>query len=427
MTAISRLLSRPIRLAIIAGVAAVGTSTYGITAASQNTAATAKSATTPSPFTAKPAALLNGAGLGAPVGVLHLDVRSARNSIAPNGPKANDPVTSFKWLIQEDTTGDPQQTTYLNSGGVVVTNPADGKPIDPCHPVSADIPDGDPNFPANCNWPSIHSMNAAPVVSEGDQTNWNNALALPTDGFHGAGTGLPTGTQAHPKKYLVSVLAGGYQLGGGHFTSPMNADVANGAFATVHVNLNPYPIPLGTMRIRVFNDNAGTNGQWDQESEAGLPGFSAKLSDYNGLVSVDYYGNPLCTTYVTSGGQTVIDKNGVPTVLKLGSGCVSDSQGDIVIPNLPPNRYGTSVVPPDGQTWIQTTTLEGNHDWDVWVQPNDTGFDTELVVGGEAVPFVDFGYVSPLALRTPVGVLPRLQRPSWHRERDRGHRRHQAH
>ena len=276
--------------------------------------------------------------------------------------------------------------------------------VDPCHPKSTDIPNGNPDFPNGCNWPSIHSMNAAPVVSEGDQTNWNNAFALPTDGFHGPGTGLPAGTAAHPKKYLVSVLANGYQLGGGHFTSPMNADAAGGTFATVHVNLNPYPIPLGTMRIRVFNDNAGTNGQWDQESEAGLPGFSAKLSDYNGLVSVDYYGNPLCTTYVTHSGQTVIDKNGVPTILKLGTGCVSDAQGDIVIPNLPPNRYGTSVVPPDGQTWIQTTTLEGNHDWDVWVQPNDTGFDTELVVGGEAVPFVDFGYVSPLALRTPATV-----------------------
>ncbi len=38
--------------------------------------------------------------------------------------------------------------------------------------------------------------------------------------------------------------------------------------------------------------------------------------------------------------------------------------------------------------WIQTTTLEGGHDWDTWNMEGSTGYDTELVVGGEATPFV---------------------------------------
>ena len=47
---------------------------------------------------------------------------------------------------------------------------------------------------------------------------------------------------------------------------------------------------------------------------------------------------------------------------------------------------------------MQTTTLEGGHDWDIWVQEGDTGYDTEQSLGGEPVPYVDFGFVSPKAL-----------------------------
>jgi hypothetical protein len=417
MTAIRRLLKRPTRLAIVAGIVAIGTSTYGVTAISQPTAATTTAAVAPNGITVASVVALNGSGTGAPTNALAIHVQASRDSLAPTGPRAGADVTTFKWLIQEDTTGDPQQSVLLGdpaslpdyltfAAGATVTTVVNGQTVnvDPCHPVSTDIPNGNLDFPNGCTWPSIHSMNAAPVVSEGDQTNWSTALTLPAD--DGAGHGLQAGTAAHPKRYLVSVTADGYQLGGAHFTVPMKADTAAAdAPATVHVALNPYPIPLGTMRIRVFNDNASTNGQWDQESEGGLAGFEAKLSDYNGLVSVDYYGNPLCTTYKTdAAGNTIVNKNGVPTVLKVGGHCLSDANGDIVIPNLPPNRYGTSVVAPEGQTWIQTTTLEGNHDWDVWVQPNESGYDTELVVGGEAVPFVDFGFVHPQTLAASTAV-----------------------
>ena len=45
------------------------------------------------------------------------------------------------------------------------------------------------------------------------------------------------------------------------------------------------------------------------------------------------------------------------------------------------------------QSWVQTTTLEGNHDWDTWLLEGSTGFDTEFVVAGEPFPFTIFGYV----------------------------------
>ncbi len=65
----------------------------------------------------------------------------------------------------------------------------------------------------------------------------------------------------------------------------------------------------------------------------------------------------------------------------------------LTIPNLGPNRYALSMVPPTGQSWVQTTTLEGNHDWDAWVMEGATGLDTEFVVAGEPFPATIFGYV----------------------------------
>ena len=67
----------------------------------------------------------------------------------------------------------------------------------------------------------------------------------------------------------------------------------------------------------------------------------------------------------------------------------------MIIPNLGPNRYALSVVPPNQSGWAQTTTLEGNHDWDAWVMEGATGLDTEFVVAGEPFPATFFGYVQP--------------------------------
>jgi hypothetical protein len=399
-----------------------------------------------------------------------LCIRAAEDSILPGphlggqGPSKNDPVTQFKWLLNLD-----------NTGGVTLG--ADGKTPTPaemtkCHPITSTFPSGNPNYPnavdgsgpiladgspnpAACNWPSIHNITSSPVVSEGTQVDWNPTTAIP---LFANGRGLKDG------KYLVSVTANGFQISGGHFT--VTGGKFSGLDATssgaVVVSLNPLPIPLANIRLKVYGDMASTNAQWDEQSEFGLPGYNAHLTDFDGPVNVDYYNNPLCTAYALEpaynktshpdptdsyykvklalDGRPIVDPahhvrgnfevNGPAT-----GRCTSDSNGDILIPNMAPNRYGSSVIADDsggkdpvtnttiaaqktcavlGTTsnavttaiqsqacWVQTTTLEGNHDFDTWTQANSTGYDTELLVGGELVPAVQFGFVRAGCMANP--------------------------
>ena len=457
------------RLLVMVAVLAVVTPGVGVFAAP--TPAQAATATPgfvnghPSPAADVSACLSQAAG--------GLCVRAAEDSILPGsgggvhgqGPSKNDSVANYKWLLNRD-----------NTGGV--TMGPDGKtPIavetTKCHPITSTntvgnpnypnalsgagpiLPDGSPN-PAACNWPSIHNITSSPVVSTGNQNDWNGGLPLPK----ASGTrGLADG------KYLASITSNGYQIGGGHFTS--TAGVLTGLNVNTKgvlvVELNPLPIPLANVRLKVFGDMASANGQWDEQSEFGLPNFDGRLSDYDGPVNVDYYNNPLCTAYqLTPGydahhfpdptdrhyqvklaldGRPVIDAarhiRGSFEVDGPSTGqCASDGNGDILMPYLAPNRYGASVTTdktaakdpvtnttiPAQQTcsvlsttpdhkasavqdqacWVQTTTLEGNHDFDAWPQANSTGYDTELLVAGELVPQVQFGFVRAGCMADPT-------------------------
>jgi hypothetical protein len=270
--------------------------------------------------------------------VLTLNVVSARTEPnAPGGPvQVGDPITTYRYLISEDNTGTPTQ------------------PREPgCAP-------SDPQYPLNCDWPSLREVpGAAPIYTQGTQAD-----------FAGGGFDLP------PGKYLISVLAEGYKIGGAHFSVPLSAPVT--------VRLHPDPLPTATMRIKVFEDASPVNGQFDAPAEAGLAGFRATINDTLGQVSVDMFGNPLCTTYDAAG-----EPNGRTDCL------VSDANGDIVIPNLGPLRYDVLVAPPDGTDWTETTTLEGSPSWDTWLQEGGTGLDNEFVVAGEPFPWTIFGFVRP--------------------------------
>ncbi len=332
-----------------------------------------------------------------------LQVQSARKSISKNGPGYLAPIPNYKWILNLDNTGDPNQ--------------ANGDAM--CHP-STNL-----NYPQGCNWPSIRYQVPSPLISEGTQLDWNAT----SNGFlpvwnAQTGRGLkyncaPVGQLTPvPCRYLVSVMADGYQIGGANFTVPAPGQ------GIIKVFLNPFPIPLGTIKMRAFADVAPTNGAFDEATESGLPGFQGLVNDINGVVTADGFGNPLCTQYKTdANGLTIVDANGIPTPLKPAiwvpkdpshpnnyynesypGHCVSDSAGDITIPNMPPNHYSVTVQPPDAvaDQWVQTTTLEGNHDHDVWITANDTGLDTERVVGGEPVPFVDFGFAHATAQPGPT-------------------------
>jgi hypothetical protein len=366
---------------------------------------------------------------------IHLQVDSSRNSISKvrGAPTAGMAINTYKWLINLDNTGNPGQSNLPNNDSTA------------CHPST------DAVFPANCAWPSIHQASQSPVLSQGTQLDWNKTTALPLpvvqiDPVTNVQklTGLPSECDpqgipllpaqvapglGQPCKFLVSVLADGFELGGAHFSSP-------GA-AMVSVHLNPYPLPLGNLKILAYADVSPTDATYEANIEPVLKGFIAKLADMNGVISVDYYGNPLCTTYQvwqstspgqpyfhldtaadTRAGQIFLNRDGTPTPKIIGGRCVTDDTGEVVIPNLTPGHYAVSMVPPDPDPkavppqpvihWVQTTTLEGAHDFDVWVMANDAGNDTELVVGGEPVAFVQFGYVNGYVNfpPTPVGVTP---------------------
>ena len=279
----------------------------------------------------------------AAINELVLRVESARTEGAIN---KGDEVINYQYLINIDNTGNPLQE---RTAGCEAT---------------------DANYPDSCDWPSIREVpGAAPIYTQGDQGDF--------DLLQGTGVLLPT----TPGKYLVSVLADGYKVGGAHFTVPLPDVDANGA--NVVVPVHPNPLPSATMRIKVFEDISSVNGQFDP-IEQGLAGFRAIVNDTVGEISTDVYGSPLCTTYNGAG-----EPNGQTNCM------ISDANGDIVIPNLGPLRYDVLVIPPDGTDWLETTTLEGSPSWDTWLQEGGTGLDNEFVIAGEPFPWTVFGFVRP--------------------------------
>jgi hypothetical protein len=315
-------------------------------------------------------------------GSITLQVRSSRSvNTGPGFVHEGDAVTAYRWIINADDTGNPG--TLADQG------------TSSCLPSRATGGSSDPQFADTCPWPSIRKTSGlAPIMAQGDETDLSATTAL---------DGLPAG------KYLISVTSDSFKIDGQHFT------VTPGVTTPVTVAMSPTPLPLTTLRIAVFNDNAPVDGTYEVDAERGLAGFTAHLSDVFGAVSVDYYGNALCTVYqhqnANGTGPILFDANNHPIVDTARSTgvCTSDSSGQIVIPNMGPNRFAATVTPPavqPGQTyqWVQTTTLEGGHDHDIWSQEAATGFDTEQTKGAELVPAVQFGFVRTLAL--PVLATP---------------------
>ena len=229
------------------------------------------------------------------------------------------------------------------------------------------------------------AKSSAPIYTQGDQSD-----------FATGGLTLPDG------RYLISVMADGFKLDGVHFTVPLPDT------GLVTVELQPTPLPTATIKAQIFEDISPTNSAPDLPIEHGLAGFTGQIKDYLGQIITDVFGNPICTHYAEdrSAGlrrtDYIIDQSLLvapdfaPTPI-VGSGgqCLSDANGVLTFPNLGPNRYTLTATPPDGSTWVQTTTLEGNHDWDAWVMEGATGLDTEFTQGGEPFPAIFFGFVAP--------------------------------
>ncbi|WP_344951618.1 IPT/TIG domain-containing protein [Terrabacter ginsenosidimutans] len=367
----------------LAGVAQVGGPLAAAAAAPRPAAAPAAAA--PASPAAAPAAATPTGGpcpstTTAGKGCISLTVTSARTVGPANAPKKGDAVPAYSWMINEDSSGDPGTAdaplldrclpSRAPGGSTKPANPAAGDPTEP--------------YADSCPWPSVRATSGhSKIVAQGDETDLAAGHVL---------EGL------QPGKYLISVTADGYKIDGAHFI------VTPGLKGLVSVGMQPLPLPLATIKIQVFNDNVPADGTYEADAERGLAGFTGNLSDVLGPVTTDYYGNALCTVYKHgTGGRMLYGTDGKPVVdtTRSTGKCTSDASGVITIPNLGPNRYGATVSPPAGQSgWVQTTTLEGGHDHDIWVQEGDTGLDTEFIKGAEPVPATQFGFVRVRALPT---------------------------
>ncbi len=303
------------------------------------------------------------------IGLRVVSARTEPRALDGAGVTRGDPVTEYQFIINLDNTGDPLQPRYPD-----------------CAPwMDAEHTVPNPDYPANCEWPSVRSQpGASPIVTQGDHTILNES----------------TGIDLPPGDYLISVLAPGFKLDGTWFSVPMEEP------GIVEVQAQPLPLPTATLRTRVFEDRM-VNGQFDAPLEQGLPGFRAVIADIAGEITVDAFGNPLCTEYERdpNTGELLYDEEGAPIpVPDTGGECVSDENGDIVIPHVSPNRYEFFVVPPEGEAWIQTTTLEGGLGWDTWLQEAGTGLDNEFVVAAEPFPWAMHGFVRPMNELTDTSV-----------------------
>ena len=95
----------------------------------------------------------------------------------------------------------------------------------------------------------------------------------------------------------------------------------------------------------------------------------------------DAFGNPLGTTYDAAGNVTGFEP------------LITGPDGRITIKNLAPGKYGIQAVPPGGQGWQQTTTIEGTKVIDAWVKANEPPFFAEF---GPAGVHVFIGFVKPI-------------------------------
>lgn len=289
----------------------------------------------------------------------------------------NTSVTQYRWTIEEDTTYHVQFD-------------ASGNPIPDPNTLSV----------------SFH-RSYMPVIASGDQTNPISAVILDPN-----------------KYYFVSVIPttyGSYSIGGAPF---------KGSDASATVTLNQLPLPTAQITVFVFEDNFPINNAPDQPQEQGLEGFSIIVEDAGGRFGIsagtqmqDAFGNPIGTTYSADG-----------SVAMMGDGTVkTDANGEAVIKNLAPGKYGIQAVPPDAvkdpvtgkwvsSNWTQTATIEGTKVIDAWVKANEPPYFQEFgppgwhvfvgfVHAGRTKPYIDATVLTGGSTLTGQVVNLHLSRP----------------
>jgi parallel beta-helix repeat protein len=247
------------------------------------------------------------------------------------------PVPGFRWLLEEDTT----------------------LPVTPGEHVTDSLS------------LSFHNSHR-PVVTKGETAQSSAVVADVDPG----------------KDYFISILPyTGHSMSG----APIRFSAGDPGTVTVVVNSNP--LPTAQITVFAFEDNQPINNIPDLPEEQGIDGtihpFTVALSDpagqygvAGGQVSQDAYGNPLGTEYAP-GDPT--------TITHMGDGTIRlDANGVAVIKNLAPAKYGVEIIPPAGEDWHQTSTIEGTKTIDAWVKANEPPYFVEF---GPPGPHVFVGFV----------------------------------
>ncbi len=228
---------------------------------------------------------------------------------------------------------------------------------------------GDPTSASKWDWPSLSPMAShSPVLGLGTVVAGNTTSVDLDD----------------PGRYLISVRADGYKLGGIHVTDPVHGSTVTVELVKEESAAGGHPdgLPLATIRIHVFEDNWSTNGEDDIPLEHGLEGFRVFIEDAGGLVIVNALDDPICTEYDGS-------NNPIPGT---GGECYTDANGDVVVQMMWRNKYEILAKPPIGEEarWVQTTTIEGTHVIDAWVDEGNDGYGQRE---GFQAPMVWVGFV----------------------------------
>ncbi|MBI5487889.1 MAG: hypothetical protein HY905_11195 [Deltaproteobacteria bacterium] len=248
------------------------------------------------------------------------------------------PVSGWRWLLEEDVS----------------------------YPVQPGVPATDSPGVA------IHKSHA-PTLASGETDTDTATIAIPDD-----------------RRSYLSVLPKehGWQMSGTNILPGQTE-------ATVVVH-SP-PLPTAEISVYVFEDNKPLNNAPDIPAEAALEGFSVTIEEQAGQQMMDFFGNPIGTTYVKdAAGEFILDADGAPVVEMMGEGYVlTDTNGEALIKNLPPGKYAVLVSPPVGTDWVQTSTLEGGPTIDAWVGHAEPPWLVEL---GWFMWHSFFGFVHPMEL-----------------------------
>ncbi len=217
-------------------------------------------------------------------------------------------------------------------------------------------------------------------------------------------------TQVRPGRYFVSVLPyNGHALGGAPVTVLPNTRDPTDSLDDVTVVVEKHPIPAAQISVFLFHDCYPLNGAPDLPEEEPGSGACApadvdfsqfrivleepagKYGANGGPMLLDAFGNLLGTVYGNQDTNTpVTGPGGCPA--RADGSCadgtlIPNPDGTLVINNVAPGKYGVIVTTAPG--WVQTSTLEGSPVIDAWVKAGEPVFMVEFGLPGPHV-FVGF-------------------------------------